>query len=54
MDTVAELESISSKSKPISKNERVPLKKEQWIAIYIAIFILAGAALREAYMIVNL
>ncbi len=47
-------ESISSKSKPIPKDERVHLKKEQWIAIGIAIFILAGAALREAYMIFNL
>ena len=47
-------ESISSKSKPIPKDKRVSLKKEQWIAIGIAILILAGAALREAYMIVNL
>lgn len=47
-------ESISSKSKPIPKDGRVPLKKEQWIAIGIAILILAGAALREAYMIVNI
>jgi hypothetical protein len=47
-------ESISSKSKPIPKDERVPLKKEQWISIGISILILAGAALREAYMIINL
>ncbi|WP_422487167.1 hypothetical protein [Gudongella sp. DL1XJH-153] len=47
-------ENISSKSKPIPKNERAHLKKEQWIAICIAILILAGAALREAYMIVNI
>ncbi len=47
-------ESISSKSKPIPKDKRVHLKKEQWIAVGIAILILAGAALREAYMIVNL
>jgi len=47
-------ESISSKSKPIPKGKRVHLKKEQWVAIGIAILILVGAALREAYMIVNL
>ena len=47
-------ESFSSKSKPIPKGKQVHLKKEQWIAIGIAILILVGAALREAYMIVNL
>lgn len=47
-------DNISSKSKPIPKDKRVHLKKEQWIAVGIAILILSGAALREAYMIVNL
>jgi len=46
--------SFFSKSKPVPKDERMPLKKEQRIALGIAILILFGAALREAYMIVNL
>lgn len=45
--------SFFSKSKPIPKDERVHLKKEQWVAICIAILLLAGAAFWEAYMIVN-
>lgn len=45
--------SLFSKSEPIPKNERVHLKKEQWIAICISILMLGGAAFWEAYMIVN-
>ncbi|MFW5890897.1 MAG: hypothetical protein ACOCUI_01605 [bacterium] len=52
--SVNKSESFSSKSKPIPKNERNSLKKEQWTAIGIAVLILAVAALREAYMIVKL
>ena len=52
--SVNKSEDFFSKSEPIPKDERVPLKKEQWVAVCIAIILLAGAALREAYMIVNL
>lgn len=45
-------ESFFTSSKPILKNERVPMKKDQWLAVIIAIFILAISAFREAYMIV--
>jgi hypothetical protein len=43
-----------SRSKPVPKDKMTSLKKEDWISIGIAVFILAGAALREAYMITNL
>ena len=46
--------SFFSRSKPVPKDKRTSLKKEDWISIGIAILILAGAALREAYMITNL
>jgi len=46
--------SFFSRSKPVPKDKRASLKKEDWIAIGIAVLILAGAALREAYMITNL
>lgn len=52
--SVNKSESFFSKSKPVSNSERVPMTKEQWAAIGIAILILSGAALREAYMIINL
>ena len=45
-------ESFRSKSKPVPGNERWPMKKEQWVGVAIAILLLAGAAMREAYMIV--
>ncbi|MFW5879726.1 MAG: hypothetical protein ACOCUV_02770 [bacterium] len=47
-------ESFFSNSKPVPKNKRTPIKKDQWIAIGISILLLFGSALREAYMIVNL
>ena len=46
--------SFFSRSTPVPKEKRASLKKEDWIAIGMAVFILAGAALREAYMITNL
>jgi len=52
--SVNKSDSFFSKSKPIPKDERVPSKTEDWVAIGIAILIFAGAALRESYMIINL
>ena len=46
-------ESFRSKSRPVPRNERWPMKKEQWVWVAIAILLLAGAAIREAYMIVS-
>ncbi|MFW6208933.1 MAG: hypothetical protein ACOC7X_09530 [Spirochaetota bacterium] len=40
-----------SSSKPVPKKERSSLQPQQWIAAALSILILAGAALREAYMI---
>jgi len=47
-------ESFFSSSKPVPKDKRVPMNKEQWVAVGIAVLTLAVAALREAYMITNL
>ena len=47
-------DSFFSKSKSIPKDKRAPFKKEDGIAIVIAVFILAEAALREACMITNI
>ena len=52
--SVNQSDSFFSRSKPVPKDKRASLKKEDWISIGIAVFILAGAALREAYMITNL
>jgi len=54
-DTIAinQSESFFSASKPIPKDDRVPMKRNQWIAIGVAFLILAMAAFREAYMIIN-
>ena len=47
-------ETFFTPSKPIPKDKRVPLKKDQWIAVGIAFLILTAAAFREAYMIISL
>ena len=52
--SVNQSDSFFSRSKPIPKDKKTSLKKENWISIGIAVFILAGAALREAYMITNI
>jgi len=52
--SVNKSDSFFSKSKPIPKDKRTALKKEDWIAIGIAVLFLAGAALREAFMITNI
>ncbi len=51
--SVNKSDSILHRSKPVPKDERPAFKKEQWQAIIVSILILAAAALREAYMIVN-
>jgi len=45
---------FKTSSIPIPKNEREKIKKENVISIIISFIILSTAALREAYMIVNL
>ncbi|MFO7731521.1 MAG: hypothetical protein R6V86_12250 [Spirochaetia bacterium] len=40
-------------SKPVPKQERSSLQTEQWVAVAISVLILAGAAFREAYMIMQ-
>lgn len=52
--SVNKSESFFSKSRPIPEDERSHLEKEQWVAVSVSILLLAGAALREAYMIINL
>ena len=47
-------DSFFSTSKPVPKNKRQSIKKDEWIAIGVAVLILFGSALREAYMITNL
>jgi len=47
-------DSLRQASKPIPKKERLPFKREQWIAVIVSVLILALAAYREAYMIVNI
>jgi hypothetical protein len=46
-------ETFRSPSKPVPKEERRSLKKEQWVAVVLSVFILAGAAFREAYMVIH-
>lgn len=47
-------ESFSSESKPIPEDERPQFKRDQWYALTLSFLILALAAYREAYMIINL
>lgn len=46
-------ETFRSSSTPVPKLERSSLKPEQWIAVAVSILILATAALREAYMVMQ-
>ena len=45
-------ETFSSSSKKVPRAER-GMKKDQWIAVGVALLILAAAAFREAYMIMD-
>ncbi len=45
-------ETFFTPSQKVPRAERI-MKKEQWIAVIVAIFILAVAAFREAYMIMK-
>jgi len=47
-------DSFFSNSKPVPKDKKASLNKEDWIATGIAILMLAGVALHESYMIINL
>ncbi len=46
-------ETFRSPSTPVPKQERSSLKPDQWIAATLSILILAAAALREAYMVMQ-
>ncbi|MCF7915657.1 MAG: hypothetical protein K9L66_10865 [Spirochaetaceae bacterium] len=46
-------ETFRSSSTRVPKQERNSLKPEQWIAVAVSILILAAAALREAYMVMQ-
>lgn len=46
--------SFFEKSEPVLKFKRGKMKKENWLAAFISILILAAAAFREAYMIFQL
>jgi len=46
-------ETFRSSSSPVPKQERNSLKPEQWVAVAVSILILAAAALREAYMVMQ-
>lgn len=50
--SINQSENFFTSSKPIPKEERVSMGKKQWLAVLIAILLLAGSAFREAYMIV--
>ena len=45
---------LKTSSKPIPKNQRGKMKRQNIIGIIISFIILSAAALREAYMIINL
>ena len=42
-----------SPSKPVPRQDRSSLKTEQWIAVALSVLILAAAAFREAYMVMQ-
>ena len=46
-------ETFRSPSSPVPKQERNSLRPEQWVAVAVSILILAAAALREAYMVMQ-
>ncbi|MDZ7794862.1 MAG: hypothetical protein U5P10_14580 [Spirochaetia bacterium] len=46
-------ETFRTPSKPVPRQDRSSLKTEQWLAVTLSVLILAGAAFREAYMVMQ-